>query len=491
MVLTALLAACSMEGVDGLDDEEASASAADAASADDARLAADCAALVRDVGASLQDYVDQFAVEGDDGGGQIGAVAPSVEELQSAGRAFRERQEELGCPDRTFQADLAQQLDLLVAQGPLARAVLPVIRDALIPSAGPAVTVTVEPGDDLAGAVHGAGPGAVVELAGGRYVLDEPLVLLRSTDLRGAGSETTEVVSSAAGVAVAFLGEGSFRAEGVAVVHEGDEPASALVLSSGGYELVDVAVSGGVVDDTGVGWGLVVGGGEADGDASTTQRLDRVTAADNGAGGVVVLGERAPVVRGFVGRDNVGCALCWFGSGGGVVDGAVLTGNEIGLTLAGTGDPALSDLEVNDNAVLGILVEDGSRATLRTAVVETPDGAVASLGIRGDATPTLEDVTVRGGDEVALLVEGSAAPTLREVRLGGAPVGLLARDEAAPTLGGVDVTDVTEVSLVHAGSSGGTVVDVDCAAGVPGIVLIDDTTVEVGDVSCEVLDQRG
>lgn len=447
-----------------------------------------CASLAADITETIQDFVDQFAPVTEQAGDGPDARFPSVQDLRDAAEQFGRRRAALGCGAREFQVLLGRAVEDLQGEGPLARAVVAQVRDQLLPTSGPPESVAVAPGEDLAAAVHDAGPGALVRLAPGRHVLDEPLVLLRASRLVGAGSDRTTIVSEAAGTVLLQAGEGPMVLEGVTVAHEGNEPGSVLVVASGGYDLGDVEVRGGVVDDAGgSGWGLVVGmqGRE---DVAGPQRLTDVRVIGNDAGGMSVVADRAPVVSGLEAEDNGGCGICFFTTAAGEFTGVRLRGNGVGVLLAGDSAPTMTDVEASGNADVGIVAEGAARADMQD--VELTANGTAGAVLRGSSTVRLAGLTASDHAELGVLVEGTAAPALVDVTVTGAPVGVLVRGEAAPEVDGVIVTDVTDAHLVWSADAAGTVDGVTCEADAPGLVLLERSAPEIGDDVCAVVDQR-
>lgn len=457
-----------------------------AASEADARRAASCDELATDIADVLQGYVDSFAPATEDEG--LVPRLPDDAALQEAIASFQQRRGRLDCDPLAFQTALNRAVDQIQGSGPLGRAVVAAVRDRVVAIPGPAETVTVQPGDDLADAVHDAGPGGVIRLAAGRHELDEPLVTLRATHLVGAGSGRTTIVAAAEGSVLLHLGAVPLSLEGVALVHEGDETASVVVVASGGYHLRDVELRGGVADDErSAGWGLVLGGGDNELAASDDQALQDVTVADNEAGGVVAV-DRAPVMTGLAATDNDGCGVCYLGAAGGSVTGGTLTSNLTGMSIAGTSTPSLVEVAVTGNREIGVLVEDKAAPTIEGITV-TANGPVG-IAVTGDASVRVSGGTVTDHGEAGLLAEGDSTASFTGVAVGAGTLGVLVREGASAAVVGVDVTDVADASIVFAGRSGGTVEGGSCAAGLPQVVLLDATTVEVGATSCEVLDQR-
>lgn len=456
-----------------------------ASEADEARFAA-CLDIAEDITAALQSYVDQFAPEFDGG---LDTAVPSLDDLQAAAEAFSRRRAAAGCRPREFQLLLDRTLADLEGEGSLGAAVAARVRDQVAPLSGPAAGVTVAPGDDLAAAVHGADPGAVIRLEAGRHELAEPLVLLRETRLVGAGAGETTIASVAPGVALLHAGEDRLTLEGLTLAHEGDEPASVLVSPGGTSDLRDVAVRGGVADEAGsTGWGLVLGGAAAPGDPADESSITALVTAGNAAGGIGVTGG-APRLSDITATDNGGCGICWLESAGGTLTGAELVGNGVGLSLSGTADPVVEDLVASDNEQAGVLVEATTGGGRFTDVVLTGNGP-SGLVVRGAATTSIQDLVSEQHDQSGVVVEGEGAPTMSGVEISDAAIGVLVRDNAAPVLSGFVVRAVIEAHVVFTDDTAGSIRDATCDAAPVGVALLGSTMVEVTGPGCGVVDQR-
>jgi hypothetical protein len=453
------------------------------------RLYTACQRLSQDIAERLQAYVDQFAPIDETAAGALEAGVPDTADLAVASEQFRVRRAALACQPREFQLLLTIALADVEGNGALGQAVAAQVRDAVLETSGPAATVTVEPGDDLAAAVHDAGPRAEIRLAAGTYRLEESLVLLRDTTLIGAGSDATFIVSSAPGAAVLNLGDGHFAAEGISFTHDGQDPASVLVLATGGYDLFAVSLTGGVADDTlSSGFGLVLGGGPAASEGDRTERLEDVIATGNGAGGIVVAGDRAPVMTGLGIYDNVGCGICWVAASGGSLADSTITGNVTGVSVADSATPTVTDTTVERNTAAGMVVDVD--ATLRIKRGRVTDNGVVGLAATGSGTFIIDATVVGQHTEVGILTEGQSMAQLTGVELSGSPVSVLAREASNVTARNVASADATDAHILFSGSSTGLVDGGTCAGSGPKIVLLEDSTADTRDAGCDVIDQR-
>jgi nitrous oxidase accessory protein NosD len=407
-----------------------------------------CGALAAEIADATQAWVDAVApAEGtaEEGSAEDGA-SPGTGEPDTQPmvvRNYQERRDQLGCRPREFQHQLGIELERVEGEGPGGRALAAAVRAQVLVPTGPPRSVEVDPDDDLQTAILRAEPGAVVRLAAGEHAIDEPLILLQPVTLIGAGRDETAVVSSAAGAAIAFLGEGGIRLADLEVRHTGEAPASVLVFTAGSVELTRVRATGGVANESGTsGFGVVLGGAAATG-AGVTQELDEVEVADNAAGGVAVVDAAAPTIVASTASDNAGCGFCYLGSAGGRLGASTAVGNDVGVALGDTADPVVDQLRASGNRQAGIVVE-------------------------AEATGSFQDAVVRDNG----------------------PIGVLVRDDAAPTLAGPTIEGHDEAAIVFGGRAGGTVRDAACTDGGLGIVLFEAADPDVTEPGCAVHDER-
>ena len=406
-----------------------------------------CGQLADDIASALQGWVDTFAPVDPNAHGTTAPEEPSPSptqvDLPALMEQYAQRRAQLACRPREFEVQLARSLEDVEGQGPLGRAVASTVESMILTTTGPAAAVEVNPGDDLADAVLGADRGAVVTLAPGTYELEEPLLLLKPVTIVGGGIEETIVTSSAAGAAMAFIGDGRFVLEDLELRHEGEEPASVLLLTSGEVEVSDVRLGGGVADEQGsTGFGAVLGG--AGGERSGTRRLDGVEAVDNGSGGFVVVDGAAPTLVDVTARGNTPCGICYLGRAGGELRDSLFEENEVGVVLARTADPAVERVTTRANRTVGILVEQ--EASGRFEGVTVADNGVAGVLVRGQAAPLLVDLDVTGHEEVAILFQGEAGGTVEGGTCEDAPFEIALLDASSPDVedAGCEVHDQRE-----------------------------------------------
>lgn len=536
-ILALLATACQGSG-------DATAGDAPASPDDGAALAVDEASDCPDLAAALVDelqrYVDSFS--GVTAEGITEAASARQDELTQTTNAIRERADELDCDTDTMAPLIRTELDRLEGGNPVQDAIAATFRSDPLgrfsPADRPGATLAVSTTDELETALATAGSGSTLQLAGGSFELDRPLVVLRPVTIAGAGAgpSGTTLRSSAAGAAIVLATDGDARLTDLAVAHVGDEPASVLVVASGGYELDGVRIEGARADDTGGGgFGAVLRPQATLLPEGSSQRVHDSVFRDNETGGIVVAGEQAPTIADIEVSGSSGCGVCWLESAVGTLTDATirgtetglriegeaaptivratvedaetgvamlgtadpelrdstLTGNTTGISITGSGSPTIAGSEVVDSAEVGIRLAGTTTAALEGNQV-TGD-APAGIAVTEQAEPEISGGDVAVAGEVGILWGGEAAGTARDVTVAGSRVGVQVGDDASPTLTGLRIEDVGDVAVFATGSSRGSLRDLRCDGSDSAIVaLLEDTTTEVNDFDgCRLADERG
>ncbi len=473
----------------------ASATSPTAPATVDVDAVADCPGLAVALVDALQQYVDSFA-------GVSAEVVPRVAEaagpdLQTVTADLRGRAEELGCDAATMGPLVRDELDRLEADSPVQEAVVQTLRSdplgTLDPSDPDPVTVTVSSAEQLVHALATVGSGSTIRLDPGTYELDDALVPLRPVTIEGAGAEDTVLRSTSPGAAVVLATDGQVHLDGLAVEHVGEEPASVIVVHSGGYRLEDLAVRGGTADDDGAGgFGvllrpaatLLTGPASADGRTVRDVRLE-----DNEGGGILVAGPQEPSLSEITVTGSSGCGVCWIGRAAGTLTTATITGQQTGVRVEESAHPTVTGVAVEDAGVGIALVGSGSP---RIRDVTVSGEGEAGIVVGEQARPEL-----RGGDlavdgEVGLMWLGEAAGSADDVTIRTSRIGVQVDEDATPTLRDLVIEQVGDLAVVATGSSGGTLDGCRCDGTDSGVIaLIEDTSLAVtGEDACEVVDDR-
>ena len=396
-------------------------SVGDRTAAAEARRAGDCGAAVDFLLAVTQNYLDGLAETTATGP----AASPSPptdrptaqqaaqEQFATALQDIRGYAASRGCDPRGFQASLAQGLGSLSAGGPVARAVL--LQLQADTDAGPRPRPgPLQPGDDVAAAVAAAKSGATVQLAAGSFELTETLALLRGVTLRGAGRGSTVLQSAAAGGPVLVLTDEPVVLRDVSVRRTGEAPGPVLsVAPVATVELTGVRITGARADAEGLGGVGILMSGGSGGQKGPTRRVS-LRVTDSEIFDNAVAGI---VVAGEHRAE--------------VTRTAVERSGQCGVCYLGTSDGVVRDSRFTDNAA-GIVAGDDARPR-----IETSDLTGGQVGIQAidRAAPVVTGTTVTRPARAAFVWTGAAAGRLDGNRCVEVPFGIVAGPATAPLLG--------------------------------------------------------
>lgn len=427
IVSGALLLSCGDSGEDG-SRSDSSASPAGSQEAASVVDAPDCASVARWTVDQIQRHVDQFS---DD---RLDALDDTVERgqgpLEEAAAEARERMRQLDCEPADVRRMLEHEMERLRGEGPVADGVAATFRSVFLGSQDPsdtgAVHVTVDDADGLVSAVASAGSGSTIELAPGEYRLEQPLALFRPVAIVGSGDAVPTIVSSADGAAILSLADGEVELQDVAVRHEGESPASVVVVRSGRVRLDGADISGGRQGADGGGFGVLLRSAD---DGARSHIVDSTIRA-NAGGGIVVAGTDAPVVAEAILEGNGVCAVCYFQSGGGSLDGLEVRGSPIGVHVGDRSAPTIGGGSIGADEV-GVVFAGEARGSVEGTTVS---GGRIGLQVEGEAAPRLRTLSFAGVGEAAIVLTGNSAADVAEVTCAGAIVLLL--EATDPQLGG-------------------------------------------------------
>ncbi len=408
---------------------QGTSSEGDRIAAAEARRAADCAAAVGSLLAVTQRYLDGVGATTASGASQT-APSPSTEsavdqqvEQEQFGRALQDVRgysSRRGCEPEQFQSELSEGLTGLSAGGPVARAVLLQLQADSDPPARPATPSPLQPGADVAAAVAAAPGGATVQLAAGTFELTDTLALLRGVTLRGAGRDATVLQTGAGGGALLVLTGELVAVQSLTLRRTGEAPGPVLSAAPvAALELTNARIAG----------------ARADGD---------------GLGGVGVLMSA--------------------GSGG-------QTGPARRVSLR------VTDTEILDNAVAGVVIAGEHRAEfLRTVVERSGQCGVCYLdtsdGVVRDSSFT--------DNAAGIVAGGNARPKIEASTVTGGEVGIQAIDRAAPDVTGTTVVRAARAAFVWTGAATGRLGGNRCVDVEFGIVAGPSSAPLLGENDCRV-----
>lgn len=473
----------------------ASATAPTAPATVDVDAVEDCPGLAVALVDALQQYVDSFAGVTAEGVPQVAEATGA--DLQTVTADLRGRAEELGCDAATMGPLVRDELDRLEADSPVQEAVVQTLRSdplgTLDPSDPDPVTLTVSTADQLLRALANVGSGSTIQLDAGTYELDDTLVPLRPVTIEGAGAEDTVLRSSAPGAAVVVATDGDVHLGGLTVEHVGDDPASVVVVHSGGYQLEDLAVRGGTADDDGAGgFGVLLSQAATlltDPAPADGRTVRDVHLENNEGGGILVAGPQEPSLSEITVAGTGGCGVCWIGRAAGTLTTATITGQQTGVRVEESAHPTVVGVAVEDAGVGVALVGSG---TTRVRDVTVSGTGEAGIIVAEQARPELRggDLAVEG--EVGLMWLGEAAGSADDLTIRTSRIGVQVDEDAAPTLRDLAIEQVGDLAVVATGSSGGTLDGCRCDGTDTGVIaLLEDTSLTVtGEDTCEVVDDR-
>lgn len=271
-------------------------------------------------------------------------------------------------------------------------------------------------------------PGSTIILPVGEVTLSEPLVFLEGVTVRGAGMDQTTLVSTAPGAAVIDVSGTRLVLEDLAVevraVASGivTGPRAQLVLSS-------VRLTGAKLDaDRTGGAGLHLVGpapgstqeptpGSAEEGATgapagqTSVELTDCVIEDNAWAGIVVSGEHRVSIESTTVQESGEVGILFLDSASGSVADSSVLDSPLGIGVAGQATPVLVDLTISGGTV-GVQLEGASAATIERLVVGGTEQA--GVIITGEATGSLTDVTCEELD-FGIVVADTAAPTVTDL----------------------------------------------------------------------------
>ena len=394
-------------------------------------------------------------------------VAGLQEQIEQRTRAAVDR----GCLPLLIQHEVVSAVNGLHGEGPVGEAVAAALKGEETPETTRATTAsrtTLRPGDDVAAVLAGVGAGSTVTFEAGNYELTETLVVDVSLELVGAGQGETTISSSAAGLALAFVGPGDLVVRDLALTHTGEEGGSVLLAIEGAVTLDSVGLSGGrASEETGGGHGLVFAFEHLPDfpERTADQRegsliVEDSTVTDNAAAGIFVTGTAAPRIVGSTISRNGSCGLCYAGEAAGIVTDSTIEDNGgAGVQLAGNSHASIERNTVRGHGV-GVLVSDASTPDVRANTFEDNQIGIQS---GGTAEANLAENTILTAERVAISVAESSSGKVGGNHVGaGAPVGIEVAGSASPTVEGNIVEGAGRVGLsfveTASGSASGNIV---------------------------------
>lgn len=417
-----------------------------------------CDREVRGLVDELQAYVDAF-----DGVGPLDyALATDLPDPAGVERAlarYEQRIDGFDCDAGVAHQLLTRELERLRGDGVIADAIAGGLRQTTVgASVGPAQDIEVGVDDDLAGIAVTAPSGSTLRLSAGDHRTAEPVVIPHAVTIVGAGQDRTRLVSTAEESAVLVLGTGELELADLTVTHDASRTSAVVVLAATTYQLRNVTVEGGKVEEDGTGGiGLYVESG-VEGPAAPVDRgdapqrlLDGVTIRDNEGPGLYVAGTSAPWIAGGAFLDNGTCGVCYVQDAGGRLEDSRVSGNDVGILVSGRADPEVVGSTIADNRTDGVVVDAAARGRIHDSLITTSGDR--GVTVSGEATPTFEGNRIVDNGQLGIVVLGSAMPVLERNEVSGSAIGiwvegdggarLLDNDIVGPSADGSDPADTS------------------------------------------------
>ncbi len=385
-----------------------------------------CERAVTAIVDATQTYVDSFAASSSVGASAspspeassstpTSSISPDTRFQQALGAA-REALTAGGCDSGATRDALEAGLSSVSTQGPVAAAVLRQLTAGMTGDAAESATAEeVTPTDDLLAAVAGLPAGSTLVLGAGTYRLEEPLVLLASLTIRGAGAGTTTIESSAQDYGILAIADGRITLHGVTVRHTGTAPANAVLAGpTATVEVTESTLRGGVPRKDGTGGAGILMFDPATEHAGTATTLEATgsTFVDNGSAGVVLTGGNVASIESSTFRGNDQCGICFLDASTGSVRDGTFRDNGVGIAATGTSSP--------------------------TVVGGATRGGEVGVQAADEAAPVVKDLTIRSAKRAAMIWTGRATGAVDGVRCVDVPFGLVVGEDVAPTLRDTD-----------------------------------------------------
>jgi hypothetical protein len=451
----------------------------------DATSCPELAALVID---GLQINIDAYATIAPQQVAQLSTeLRPDLERLATTSG---QTAADLGCGGQEYLDLLGSELEQLQPGTGVQRAVAGTFISGLLggddPSDPGASTIEVTTAAELDAASRVAGTGSTIELAAGDYAIAAPLVLLRGVTVIGAGADTTTITSTAPGAGVLVATRGTVTLQGLTVINDAPS-ASVVAITRGGLTLQDATVAGGRRDaDGNGGYGLILAP-----DTTLevgTHTVTDTTFNDNDGGGILIDGPISPTLSGLEVNATTGCAVCWIGESSGTLEGATITGGDVGVRAEDTASPTISEVSATDAAVGAVVLGTSTPSMSDVSFI----GGSVGIAVDGDAAPELVRVSLTDNTDIALRLGGTSTATVTDVAVTGdtgAGIGIL--DDAAPTITGGTIEITGDVGVLSSDTSTGTINGLTVREAGIGIQITSDAAPAITGGSIEITGEVG
>ena len=332
------------------------------------------------------------------------------------------------CTEQDLEAEVDLALENYAGQGTLNQYLVGLVRQGVQIETR---DVAVGPDDDLVSILATLGPGSSVTFSEGTFTLDASILVQGDLILVGAGQDETVLESTADTAAIAVLGGGSIIMNDFTIRHVGEVPASVVVAVDASLEMVNMTISGGIVDEDGGGGSGVVLTETDQANTVPVVTIDRSTISANSAAGIAVTGSYAPSVVNSVIESNGQCGICFFDTAGGQTQSTILRANSVGIQVSNQAAPELALNTFEDSGVAGLLIDGDAAPTVLENTFDAAD--VVGIDVQDSAAPVLQR-NVIDGHAVGISLRGTSAASVSENSVALSDVGLLVGGSATPVV---------------------------------------------------------
>jgi parallel beta-helix repeat protein len=276
-------------------------------------------------------------------------------------------------------------------------------------------------------AVRSAPHQATIRLGAGAYHLTRRLNIRRSVRLVGAGMDETEIVSTAAGYAIRFTGDGPFQVEDLTIGHAGDSAGSVVIVRGGAIRFERCRLAGAVSAyeyEERAGLWLM---------GDTTGLVRDCLFERNDGLGIYVTDNAEPTIENNLATDNSTAGISYYAATGGTAQGNDISGGLMGILVAGESAPTLQGNTCTGAELAGIVFDDESSGTARQNVCNSNE---AGMLVTSEAQPMLEANSCTDNELCGIGYKEDAAGTASANECLRNQTGILLDGRARPKLEG-------------------------------------------------------
>ena len=253
--------------------------------------------------------------------------------------------------------------------------------------------------------------GGKVEIAAGRYVLEESLILTKDVELVGAGRDKTFIVSKADDFGIGFEGSGSFKAQGLTFDYRGKKPSTILWVHDGQVDINDCAFRGGVESKKSkniriiaasrqsyLGHGLYLTG-------ETTGEIKESIFEANSSNGIAMLDQVQIVIKQSTINNNFGSGIAYFGNVQGEAINNTVEGNGVsGIVIFDEAQPKLGQNTISNNSYYGISYNRNSGGMAMGNTIE--GNSLHGIQVKDESQPRLEQNNISNNNNSGIYFFG-------------------------------------------------------------------------------------